>query len=209
MIIFNIEKNPYDIDKNLYAKNKCIFEEGVTVLIGKNGIGKSTMLHEIKVFCEKNNIKCYSYDNYKEGGQNAHNTYGFKKDFKSLARTLFHSEGEQIFYNLGQQMGIIGDFIKTNKNEKQLVILLDALDSGLDCEGFSQINDVFKTIQKDFGRELYIILSANNYGLVDSHKCFDTKNCKYVEIKSYEDYKNFILSQYEIERNNNKKSREN
>lgn len=195
MINIDIIQNPYT-KKELYKKNKVSFKNGVTILVGRNGIGKSTLLHQIKSFCDNNNIKNYSYDNYREGGQNAHSYYAFKEDFTSLANTLFHSEGEQIYYNLGQNISRIGNFIKNNKEEKQLFILLDALDSGLDCEGFVQINNLFKIMQNDFDGELYIILSANNYGLVEGNNCFDVEKCEYINIKCYNDFKNIILAQY-------------
>ena len=173
----------------------------MNVIIGRNGLGKSTFCHELKEFCDKNKIKCYNYDNYKQGGNKAQQSYGFYGDFKSLASTMFHSEGEQIFYNFGQQLRKIGSFVKTNIEEKQLVIILDALDSGLDVEGIGQINNVCDLIVKDNpDKDIYIVATANNYALIHNNHCINIKDGKEYTFTKFEDYRDFILNQYKKER---------
>ena len=43
------------------------------------------------------------------------------------------------------------------------------------------------------GYELYIVVSANEYELVNGEECFDVMNGKYVRFKNYDDFKKFIM----------------
>ena len=202
MLNIKIKTNPYG--KKIYKKASCIIEPGISVLVGRNGAGKTTFLRMVKEQCKKNGIKTFCYDNYKEGGDKATQRYGYDENISALARALFISEGEQIFYNLGEKIRDIGKFVKDNANEKTIVILLDALDSGLDCDGVEQVKKIFNFIINDFSGDLYILISANNYGLVEGSKCFDVQNCEYIDLKDYTDFKEFILNQYIQERKGDK-----
>ena len=194
--------------KELYKTNKVTIKRGVNILVGRNGAGKSTLLHLIKNHCDKNNIPCLSYDNYTQGGSNASSKYMFFGQVENFMNVAFHSEGEQLFHNFGEKLKEIGQFISKNKNSKEIVILLDALDSGLDIEGIVQLKDVFKLIVEDAkDKNIYIIASANNYALVKDMRCLDVKRgCLEKIFIKYEAFEKFILNQYKEEReeeNNN------
>ena len=45
--------------------------------------------------------------------------------------------------------------------------------------------------------DIYIIISANAYEMCRGEKCFDTYLCKYVNINSYEEYRDFIIKSRE------------
>lgn len=79
-------------------------------------------------------------------------------------------------------------------------ILLDAVDSGLSVDNIVDLkNDLFDTILKyNFGKEIYIIVSANEYEMARESRCFDVHSGKYIEFKNYDDYRNFILKSKEI-----------
>ena len=47
------------------------------------------------------------------------------------------------------------------------------------------------------GKDIYIIVSANVYEMCRGEKCFDTYLGKYVDIKSYDEYREFILKSRE------------
>lgn len=68
---FNIDKAPYDEGINLYKKSRIVIREGVTILVGPNGMGKSTLLKTIEHKLEKNNIPVYIYNNKSDGGSTA------------------------------------------------------------------------------------------------------------------------------------------
>lgn len=197
-------KNPYDQDHNLYTNDKLKLEKGSTILVGRNGVGKSTLLYEIEQFCKKNKIPVYKYDNYHEGGSNAISSYGFYHDFEAIAMTAFHSEGEQIYYNFGRVVEKIGKFVREHK-EEPFVILLDALESGLDVEGIEQIKEMFSMVEKD-AKEPYIVCTANNYGLVHKMRCMNARTFEYLPaFEKYEDFKEFIDEQYRKDRRRGRK----
>ena len=78
-------------------------------------------------------------------------------------------------------------------------ILLDAIDSGLSVDNVVDVKELlFKTIlEHNFGKEIYIVVSANEYELARNEKCFDVYNGKYIKINNYEEYRDFILKSKE------------
>lgn len=191
-----IHKNPYDNKKNLYKYDNLELKTGITILVGRNGIGKTTLLSQIKEFCEKNKIDVFKYDNYRDGGDSAKNGYSFYNDFESLATVMQSSEGEELFYNFSQACIKLGSFARRAKGNK-LVILFDAMDSGLDIDGvdkFFEFANIVITDNKN--KEVYFLATANSYNMIHGQQCFDVKTGKYVTFKDYEEFRNFILKQY-------------
>lgn len=188
--------------KKLYNTNEIEIKSGVNILVGRNGVGKYTLLRLIKSHCNKNNIPCLNYDNYTQGGNSASEKYMFYGQMESFMNVAFHSEGEQLFYNFGEQLKQIGQFIAKHKDSKEIVILLDALDSGLDVEGLSQVKEVFYLILKDNeDKDVYIVASANNYSLIKNMRCIDVKKQgKERLFKTYDEFEKFIFNQYIEER---------
>lgn len=54
-------KDPYDCGFNLYKKRTVEFKPGITVLVGCNGIGKSTLLRNIKDVLKKRKCSMYKF----------------------------------------------------------------------------------------------------------------------------------------------------
>lgn len=200
-----INRCPYNKSIKLYKYSELELNKGITILIGRNGSGKSTLLFEISKYCKENGIPCFKYDNYKEGGRTAHENYSFFKDFSSLQATLFHSEGEQIFYNFGQTVEKIGKYVRSIADDKPVIILLDALDSGLDCDGIDQILNLCKVMQESRVGDIYLVLTANNYGIIHKQRCIDVTTGKEIRFDNFEDYHNFISKQYKALRTSNSK----
>ena len=205
-----INKNPNGTPLDLYFTDEVDLNPGLTVIVGRNGSGKTTFLHTMEEYCKNNEIPCYSYDNYTEGGDHAKEVYGFKGMYDDLFSVTFKSEGEQIYHNLGNRVYDIGAFVKKYRDNKELVILLDALDSGFDTDGLKQIKDICNLIISDNkNSDVYILVTANNYGLVKDCDCLDIRNNKYIRFDSYVEYEEFISNQYKLDRKREKEGETN
>lgn len=194
MRTFKIEKNPNECGK-LFYRNTVTFEPGVTVLIGCNGYGKTSLLRQIKYGLQDEKMPYIFYDNLHDGGENARSRAGFYGDMDFLAAAVQSSEGENIVMNMcnvGRQMGALA---KKYPDAKELWFLFDAVDSGLSIDNIIDLKEgLFEAaIKYNPDKEIYIIASANEYELCHGEKCFDTYLCKYINIRSYKQYKSFIL----------------
>lgn len=193
---FKIEREPYEYDEFIYTKEEFTFEPGVTVLVGCNGIGKTTLLKQIERHLEKQEIPYLAYDNLKDGGDT------------SLTRALFHgavdlagslfcsSEGEAIVTNIANRAGQIGAFFRKEvPNAREVWLIFDAIDSGLSVDNIVEIKEqLFSVIfETNPGKDIYIIVSANEYEMCRGERCFDTRNGEYIEFKTYDQYRRFIL----------------
>jgi len=215
---FILQRDYYGEGINLYKKKTVTIDSGVTVLVGCNGIGKTTFLHQIRDRLKKQNIPYIEYNNLYDGGGNSIDEAGFNGDFAFLATAISSSEGENIIMNINKHVSDIGEFIRTGKvkeknpfvkafktlndiegENKEFIserwILLDAVDSGLSVDNIVDIKEqLFKTIlEYNYGNEIYIVISANEYEMARDEQCFDVYNGKYITFKNYEEYRNMIL----------------
>lgn len=228
---FNIEKRYYGENYDLYKKKKIILNEGVTVLVGCNGCGKTTFLHQLKDQLNKAKIPVLSFDNLSEGGSRAISSAGFYGDFTFMGMAMTSSEGENIVMNISKLAANLRHFIKTGESQKdsdaladafkkafgekkkeeekevpnERWLLLDAIDSGLSVDNIIDIKEyLFKIILEDAGdTKVYIIVSGNEYEIANGENCFDVYNGKYIQFKDYNEYRQFILNSREIKNKRN------
>ena len=217
---FKLWTDPYDAGMEIFRKKNITIEPGVTVLVGCNGIGKSTMLHCIEEQLKKEGIPYIHFDNLHDGGKNSISEASFMGDFKFMATAATSSEGENIMMNINKLAERIGNLVRTGKDgsmENQIAnifksfhkdspqtetesnerwILLDAIDSGFSVDNIVDLKEfLFKTILKhNFEKEIYIIISANEYEMANGEMCFDVYNGEHITFDGYNDYRNFILN---------------
>lgn len=222
---FQLERDCYDEGFNLYKKKIIEIKSGVTVLVGCNGIGKTTLLKQIRDKLKENKIPYIMFDNLRDGGSKAISEASFYSDFVFMANAIQSSEGENIVMNLEKLAARLGEFVEKGEDPKEkkfnkLVkaikeingediveseiinerwILLDAVDSGLSVDNIVDLKEqLFKTIlEYNYENEVYIIVSANEYEMVRNEQCFDVYNGKYINIKDYEEYRNLVLQSKE------------
>lgn len=180
---------------NLYKKHTFEFNPGITCLIGKNGTGKSTLLKEIK---EKLKNKIFYYSN-EDSEKNAMSRFSFYGDMEKFSRNFISSEGQNIRNNFEDIIPKIGRYIRKciTKNEKQAIILLDGLDSGISLDYIIYIKkELFTLIIEDCKKnniEPYIILSTNNYELCNNEDCIRVSDAKHFKFKDYNDFRKIYI----------------
>mgnify|MGYP004443851655 FL=1 len=214
---FNVGTNPMDADHKVYKRKSHTINTGVTVLVGCNGSGKSSLIRLIKSNLKNNKIPYTEYNNQSDGGSNALGELAFEDKWDMVAFGAFASEGENITMNLCNYSKYLKDFVITGKSKdkyskfarifrdeddeeitsKERWILLDAVDSGYSIDNVIELKEIFEFMQEDAtanGLDLYIIVSANEYEMCVDQACYDVQSCKYVDVNSYEEYKELILS---------------
>lgn len=193
---FVIPHDPYDNEIVVYSKSRVTFQPGLTILVGCNGSGKSTLLRLIREKLQKTNIPVFDYDNLDQGGRNAKDwALNVSGNMKLLITLATSSEGEQIYINFGEICRKLGDFVRRNQNASELWILLDAIDSGLSIDNIVEIKGFLTdmVIGGNSDKDVYVLISANEYELCRDERCFDVHNGVYVDFSDYEDYREFIF----------------
>lgn len=193
---FKIPRSPYEKGVVLYKKSKMTLNPGVTVLVGCNGCGKSTFVEKIAEQLEKNSIPYITYNNLHDGGTRAREKAMFYGEMDLFATLFCSSEGEQIVANMGSCATQMGQLARRNKDAKELWVLLDAVDSGLSIDNIVDVKEyLFKTvIEHNKDKDVYIVVSANEYEMCNGENCFDVYNGKYIRFSDYNDYRQFILN---------------
>lgn len=209
---------PYDEGLRIYEKDEIEIREGLTVLVGCNGSGKTTLLRVLKDKLKGENIPVLLYDNTQRDSSKSKRNAMLEGDISLIASSMVSSEGENIIINMGCVAKDIGKFVRSGKNEDDLTrvfrdikgikddevkeigeywILLDAVDSGLSVDNVLDLKKyLFTPIMEDIrkkGKEVYIVVSANEYEMCRGEQCFDVQLGEYVDIKGYEDFRELVL----------------
>lgn len=196
MLKIKFPTKPYDTKRIL--QDSYEFKTGVNVLVGKNGIGKSTLLRLLADSLIKKEIPFIVYNNLVDGGDNAMSLALNKGQMSMLRSLALHSEGEQISTNLGYFANKVGRFVHENRKSNQRWILLDAVDSGLSINNINELKSLFKLIKQDCkknGIDVYIIAAANTFALAKDEACICVRSGQDMKFTNYEDFENFILGQ--------------
>ena len=199
-----INKNPYFEPVDLFKKKAITINPGFTVLIGCNGSGKTSLLKQIEDNIREREEIIFSFNNLKEGGHNSLSKQLARGNISFVSQFIQRSEGENIMLNMAYIVTRIGELVNKGKfkTKKELWILLDAVDSGLSIDNIVDIkNQFFGTILnderiKDVSK--YIIVSANSYEVARGERCYDVSKCEYIDVKSYEEYRDLIIKSREI-----------
>ena len=193
----DVEQCPYYEDEKLYDYKTVNFPLGLTVLVGRNGSGKTTLIKQIERKVEKRKgYTLIKFDNYNDGGSQSVNDRLFHGDMDTVAALWTASEGQRIGVNVGNTISVVGRAIRNMKPKEKLVVLMDAVDSGLSLDTIVEVKEVFDLIVNDCKEreiEAYIIVSANGYEFPNGSNCLDITSGKFVTFENYDEYRNYIL----------------
>ena len=79
--------------------NLTIKEPGIYYIVGPNGSGKTSLLHQLKDYGEKNGYEILSYSDTADGRGNSISKLAYHNQFSDVANLMMSSEGESIYYN--------------------------------------------------------------------------------------------------------------
>lgn len=196
MNVFDLRlpKDYYGMGYSLFEKHKITLCEGLTVLVGCNGSGKTTFLRICGELLKKEpDTLVIKYSNQFDGGKTAQDIALLEGSMDKLARLTFGSEGEAMAENFKTLVRNIGTKVRNSK-AKNVVLLLDAMDSGYSIDNIVEMKGFFNFLQaEEPDRVFYIIAAANSFELVRNENCLDIQEMKYRKFTTYEGYRNFIL----------------
>jgi energy-coupling factor transporter ATP-binding protein EcfA2 len=221
-----ITRSPYNPKEYIYTKKEFEFKPGVTVLVGCNGCGKTTLLHQIEEYLKDKKVPVMSFDNLHDGGSNMRARAAARGDFATLGTSLCSSEGEGIIISLNNIARDIGTFVSTgrsndpgdnlckafaravwgddNQYEEEIPnerwILFDAIDSGLSVDNVVDLKEhLFKPIMETSQNlNVFLICACNEYELANGEQCMDTHTGKYVDLPDYNAYRKFVIDSRKI-----------
>lgn len=197
---FNLSNKWYGGDAHKIFENTYIeFEPGLTVLVGCNGAGKTTLLMQVEQFLRNKEIPVILHNNLTNGEKEAKDNALYEEKIDILAALMTNSEGENIMNVLGEAAIKMGMLSRDGQDAKELWYLFDSIDSGLSIDNISDIKENFLpfVIKENKDKDVYILISANEYEFARNENCLDVMNCKYLKFKDYEDYRDFILKSRE------------
>ena len=196
---FKLLNNYYDEDFKMFNRTNIEINEGLTVLVGCNGSGKTTFLKQINDILKNNDIPVMFHSNMRNGERELKSKAAFHGDFNIVAKLMMSSEGENIVNVMEEIARNMGYMTRSNPDAKELWFLFDAIDSGLSIDNVIDIKEqlIPTVLEHNSDKNIYFVISTNAYEFARGENCFDVMNGKYVTFKDYEDYRAFILKSSE------------
>ena len=189
-----IHKDPYG-EWELFAKSMITINPGLTVLVGCNGSGKTTIMRTISRYLREKDVPYIEFNNLSDGGQRIASRSIFYGDVTTAASAMCSSEGERINIALNDFIRSLGRFVNRNRGMKEIWVLIDALDSGYSIDNIVEfkefVKDTLFTDTKD--QDVYVVVTCNQYEVAEGEDCIDVQSCEHVKIGTYEEYREFIL----------------
>ena len=99
----------------------------------------------------------------------------FYGDMSFVAASVMSSEGEKIALNMQKAAAKIGSLMEKSPDINEFWLLLDGVDSGFSIDAIEDLKrGLFDTIFEMYpDKEIYIIVSANEYEMARGEMCFD------------------------------------
>ena len=199
---FKLSNSYYEEDGKIFDKTFVTIKPGVTVLVGCNGAGKTTMLNQIKRTLGNKDIPYLFHGNLTDGEKEYRSKVLFYDDINFVARSMMSSEGENIVNVMEEVARKMGTLSRNNPTAKELWFLFDAVDSGLSVDNIVDLKErLFSLVlENEKCKDVYFVVSANEYELARDENCLDVIGCKYIRFNDYEEYRAFILQSKEAKR---------
>lgn len=182
----------------------------INLLFGGNGVGKSTLLSsiienkDIEMISDKEVMVLQyinSEDNLRINRQRREvNKIGDLLRFVNANR---YSEGQSILHYFLRFLEDLKEIVRNNR-DKDIVVCLDEIDSGLSCEN---INMILHLLNEDIFKNVQFFISTNNYHFTYCYKkVLDMYTGTWIRINSYEEYFQRLNDGIQIMNNSGKRN---
>lgn len=202
-------------DYGMYDYEEISLTPGLYYLVTANGNGKSTFMRNIlhndnmvqlksDMFgkpklereLKENDIVIFKYDAEDENNKSrAMVNDGTLENTNLVQAMMFDSEGQNRYRSFVDILYRVGMAVRINKEKgNRVVILLDALDSGLDINYCKKIKEFFRdTLMNDIRYEqIWVFVAANQFALIEDQACLDVNTGEIIYFKEYGEYEKFI-----------------
>ncbi|WP_304393422.1 ATP-binding protein [uncultured Clostridium sp.] len=165
-----------ELEGKIYKEKIIEINNGITVLTGPNGSGKTYACSQICDYLDEQKKKYLNVNVYEEGKHTA-DSFTLSGDMKSLAKYLNSSEGQRVFDTLVDiNTPKMGDYVRKliQDGVKEGYIIIDGCDSGVSIDLMLSYRSLFEFILDDCKKEnieMYIIITSNSYELVYDYDC--------------------------------------
>lgn len=183
--------------------------KNLTILVGPNGIGKSSIVQGIY-----NKLKGHTSFYYRSCGESMDLVMSNKEHLYEAIigrsdngkyRGYFSDNIELDYITINQSEGqsmmtvffdkIVQIIERLSKNETDLVLLIDELDSGLSFDNVLHVISIIENIQAKYPN-VQIIMTAHNYEFFrvfkDNTFCIDFG--QYVDLSEYKNYRAYYMT---------------
>jgi ABC-type enterochelin transport system ATPase subunit len=164
--------------------NSITITDGINILFGPNGCGKSYCLYQIKEFIGESNCFCIDLNK----NELSENTLGL-----NFGKYLISSSGQRIYNNLVSKVDNIYDYIiNRNYEDRDSYILIDGLDNNLSLDNILNIRNLLEKIStSDIKHKCFIVVVSNIFEFMYGHRSIWMPNTKYSYFFRKDDYNKY------------------
>lgn len=198
-VTLELSQHPLGNDADLvYAKTSVEIKPYVTPLVGCNGSGKSTLLRILgeryryadDVCLVEHDVRRATSDLVDSGIAGL-----FGATVKDAATVVASSEGEGLVYALGPLMRKLGTIIANEDDTRDIWLLVDCADSGLDALNLAEVLDTLDLAcghARKRGRRLFALVAGNAYELARGRRCLVMPTLEYDTFDDYDEWREYI-----------------
>ena len=205
----NENLRPLQVKNDYLNKTICTsISPGLTIIVGRNGYGKTTFLRSLEEQITEASTPCVSWNDNEYGRSVGKDRMLHADNMAGLASMMCRSEGETMLASFSEFFMVkAGAAVRhcAKHYKSEIFFLIDQIDSGLDIYQLDEIKDVINnTIIPDLeSRHIagYFLMTANSFEVAEGEDCLDPVTGKHYRFDTLAEYRSYIKSLYDEKKN--------